>query len=540
MRSPNSLYLLILSCISLPDLVHCTSGILGSSVTSPSKISIIDHEKSVENIASLIRTRSSGQKVVLQRHIAQSHCIRPHEYKNNALQVNVGDLNKIISIENVISYDFPYHYNSVSNRQITAIIDVQAMISMEKLVDSLLPLNLIPAVVPEFKGITVGGSIQGLAAESTSFKFGFVHDTIVGFEAILGDGRLVWCDRKSNSELFYSIPGSFGTIAIITRVKLLAIQAQSHVLLSMQLHNSSQDCVSYMGALQDACLSGKEIHVVGRDNGIDFVEAIGFSANKYVSITGVFADNESIRDKLHHVKQGRCNGWGNKWFFSQVKALFPTISNSWIGLLFGGESSNGSVLESKQLLLPTKDYLFRHDQGSFWMASYRIPQLLGPLLGPLLDSSNMFRLASMLPWAFPKHQIMLQDFMLPRIAVVSFLAGLQELLHLYPIWLLPMRNIRNPRSLFVLSGVEGPMCNVGAYGIPRKAFKFQSANEQLERSLWQHNGRKVYYSHAFYSRSFFYNSMYDGQRYFRLRDRYSATDAFPEIFDKIVTKNGRL
>ena len=42
-----------------------------------------------------------------------------------------------------------------------AVVDVQAMISMEELVDALLPLNLLPLVVPEFKGITVGGSIQG-------------------------------------------------------------------------------------------------------------------------------------------------------------------------------------------------------------------------------------------------------------------------------------------------------------------------------------------------------------------------------------------
>jgi hypothetical protein len=44
--------------------------------------------------------------------------------------------------------------------------------SMEQMVDALLPLGLMPAVVPEFKGITIGGSLQGLAAESTSFKYG--------------------------------------------------------------------------------------------------------------------------------------------------------------------------------------------------------------------------------------------------------------------------------------------------------------------------------------------------------------------------------
>ena len=59
------------------------------------------------------------------------------------------------------------------------------------------------------KGITVGGSLQGLAAESSSYKYGFVHDAIIGFEAVLTDGSVLWCSADSNSDLFYSLPGKF-------------------------------------------------------------------------------------------------------------------------------------------------------------------------------------------------------------------------------------------------------------------------------------------------------------------------------------------
>ena len=48
------------------------------------------------------------------------------------------------------------------------------------------------------------------------------------------------------------------------------------------------------------------------------------------------------------------------------------------------------------------------------------------------------------------------------------------------------------------------------------------------------------YSHAFYDRDFFYGSLYDGETYFRLRREYCADEALPEIFDKVVTKNGKL
>jgi hypothetical protein len=133
---------------------------------------------------------------------------------------------------------------------VTAIVDVQAMASFETMVDVLLPIGLMPAVVPEFKGITIGGSIQGLAAESTSFRFGFVHDAVIGFEALLADGTVIWCSPTQNEELFRTIPGSFGTLGIITRAKMLCVRAEPFVVLDLRLHNSQRASVEYMAALQ--------------------------------------------------------------------------------------------------------------------------------------------------------------------------------------------------------------------------------------------------------------------------------------------------
>ena len=70
------------------------------------------------------------------------------------------------------------------------------------------------------------------------------------------------------------------------------------------------------------------------------------------------------------------------------------------------------------------------DRGSFWMASYRIPQIVGRyIMGSLLDSSSMFKMANALPWAFPKNQIVLQDFMLPINKVGIFIDKLQTQLN---------------------------------------------------------------------------------------------------------------
>ena len=54
------------------------------------------------------------------------------------------------------------------------------------------------------------------------------------------------------------------------------------------------------------------------------------------------------------------------------------------------------------------------------------------------------------------------------------------------------------------------------------------------------NKYQVYYSHSFYDKNFFYEQLHDGKKYFDLRKKYKANNVFPEIYDKITTKNGNL
>ena len=47
-------------------------------------------------------------------------------------------------------------------------------ITMEEMVNYALENGVIPLVVPEFPGISVGGAISGAALESSSFRYGQV------------------------------------------------------------------------------------------------------------------------------------------------------------------------------------------------------------------------------------------------------------------------------------------------------------------------------------------------------------------------------
>src|SRR5438128_12318250 len=89
--------------------------------------------------------------------------------------------------------------------------DVLGMTTYEDLVDATLPYGLMPLVVPQLKTITLGGAVTGLGIESSSFRNGTPHESVVEMDVLTGDGRIVTCSRTQNSDLFYGFPNSYGT-----------------------------------------------------------------------------------------------------------------------------------------------------------------------------------------------------------------------------------------------------------------------------------------------------------------------------------------
>ena len=69
--------------------------------------------------------------------------------------------------------------------------DVQGMTTYEHLVAATLPYGLMPKVVPQLKTITLGGAVTGLGIESTSFRNGLPHESVLEAEVLTGDGRVV-------------------------------------------------------------------------------------------------------------------------------------------------------------------------------------------------------------------------------------------------------------------------------------------------------------------------------------------------------------
>ena len=69
--------------------------------------------------------------------------------------------------------------------------DVQGMCTYEHLVDATLPHGLMPLVVPQLRTITLGGAVTGLGIESTSFRNGLPHESVLEMDILTGAGEIV-------------------------------------------------------------------------------------------------------------------------------------------------------------------------------------------------------------------------------------------------------------------------------------------------------------------------------------------------------------
>ena len=81
----------------------------------------------------------------------------------------------------------------------------------------------IVPIVPEIGDLTVGGLVMGGGIESTSHKYGLWQNICLKYELVLADGSITTCTRDDNSDLFYAIPWSYGTLGFLTAVDIMII-----------------------------------------------------------------------------------------------------------------------------------------------------------------------------------------------------------------------------------------------------------------------------------------------------------------------------
>ena len=155
--------------------------------------------------------------------------------------------------------------------------DVLGMTTYEELVDATLAHGLMPLVVPQLKTITLGGAVTGLGIESSSFRNGTPHESVVELEVMTGDGRIVTCSRTEHADLFFGFPNSYGTLGYALRLVIELEPVHPYVALTHERYSSVADLAA-------------RLEQVSGDRSADFVDGTWFSPDECYLTLGRWAD----------------------------------------------------------------------------------------------------------------------------------------------------------------------------------------------------------------------------------------------------------
>jgi FAD/FMN-containing dehydrogenase len=200
-----------------------------------------------------------------------------------------------------------------------ATLEVEGLTTFEAIVSYTLPRGFLPLVAPELKHITIGGATVGIGIESTCFRYGFVHDSLIEADVLLPDGNIVTCTADNNySDLFFALPNSYGTLGYILRAKIKLHAAKPYTQLTMQAFADTQQYLDAMAAATE------------RED-LDFVEGLFYEGHRFILMTGRMTGTAPYVDDIVR------------------KDVFYKLVD-W----------------RNEIYLRTQDYIFRYDPEWFW------------------------------------------------------------------------------------------------------------------------------------------------------------------------------
>ncbi|SCA62644.1 Uncharacterized protein SCG7086_AC_00080 [Chlamydiales bacterium SCGC AG-110-P3] len=452
---------------------------------------IAAHTTQVHHLLATFNQFKAAQKRVTLERRRNSHLWRPKTGLSNRL--NLHDLNQVLRID-------------IENRS----AHVQGTTTMFDLVEETLKFGLIPKVVPELRGITVGGAISGLAVESSSFKYGLFHCSVTEMEVLTGEGKIRVCTKENkNKELFFGLPNSFGSLGYVLSAKVDLVAAKPYVQLE---HRKFSDAQSYFNALRKLCL--KKEH--------DFIDGAIFPNDNMVITLAKFVDTAPYESN-----------------YRPEKIYYKSIQ------------------ERDKDYLTTSDYIWRWDTDSFWSTEIdgKPTVLQNPLfrrtLGKaLLRSDRMKRLGDIItdlqaniiePFQDPKNidrrEKLIQDIGFSIEKCEAFYEWYKRKIGVLPIFICPINNPQ-PDECYPLWDLkyDDIACDFGFFGSKSTSFDPTDGhyNRMIEEKTDKIGGKKSLYSQSFFDRETFERLYHGGNRYSRLKATYDPQGIFPTHYEKCV------
>jgi delta24-sterol reductase len=472
------------------------------------------HSRDVKKLQEKIRFfRTQNSSISLQYSSGTSNTTRSKSYKHSSTKLKLDAFDRIIHID---------------PKEGLALVEPR--VTMQELVQATVHYGLIPAVVPEFRGITVGGAIMGTAAESSSHTWGIFNDTCLAYDVICGDGSLLHLSPHEHPDLFYGMAGSYGSLGVLVLAYVKLIFAKKLVHLSYHFFSNPSEAISFMRQL---CHSKSTP---------DFIDGIVFSKDLAVIIKGTMQSED----------MGVPRNTSSEWYYQHVQ----------------------NCSKSHEEVMTLIDFLFRYDQGAFWMGAYLFhPKFLASFIFQgifkwsqqarlsekevrefhRISSPHRFFRTLFCPWLTSKNlwkllhkaekwihdRMIIQDFCCPEQNAARFLEEVVKDPATFPMWLCPIKGMKSPQIFAPhISSQEDQFShfiNIGIYGMPSYCAPLEEITRKLEQKTKAYGGRKILYSRSYYTQDEFWQ-IYSRKAYNTLRAKTFSDGVWHEITEKVLSE----
>ncbi|KAL9265704.1 Delta(24)-sterol reductase-like protein [Drosera capensis] len=412
---------------------------------------------------------------------------------------------------------------------------VEPLVNMGQITRATVPMNLALAVVAELDDLTVGGLINGYGIEGSSHIYGLFSDTVVAYEIVLANGQLVRATREENSDLYYAIPWSQGTLGFLVaaEIKLIPIKEYMKLTYTPVKGNLKDIAQAYMDSF-----APRDLDLDNPEKVPDFVEGMVYSPTEAVCMTGRYASKEEARKKGNVINN--CGWWFKPWFYQHAQTALK----------------RGEFVE----YIPTREYYHRHTRSLYWEGKLILPFgdqfwfrfLFGWMMPPKVSLLKATQGEAIRNYYHENHVI--QDMLVPLVKVGDALEWVHHEMEVYPIWLcphrlfkLPVKTMVYPEPGFELQRNQGDTpyaqmyTDVGVYYVPGpilrgEVFDGAEAVCRMENWLIENHGFQPQYAVSELSEKNFWR-MFDASLYEKCRRKYGAIGTFMSVYYK--SKKGR-
>jgi len=389
-------------------------------------------------------------------------------------------------------------FEETSGARAAGWVEAEGMIPYEDLVRECLAHGVMPTVVPQLKTITLGGAVAGVGIESSSHRYGLVHDGMLELDVLLGDGRVVTCTpHNEHRDLFFGFANSYGTLGYALRVRAKTIPVKPFV----HLRHVPFTSFSELGRILEA-------------KSEDFVDATAFGPGKLFMTLGRFIDSAP---------------YTSDYKFEKIYYR--------------------SIAEREEDYLTVADYLWRWDTDWFWCSKNVLAQnmffrkyifgkqrLGSRTYTKIMRWNSRVGVTRKLERVLGLHsESVIQDVDIPLRNAFEFLKFYSETIGLWPMWICPIGPQPHKFSLYPV-GQEWYV-NFGFWDVKRTREKHPPGhfNRLIESKVAELGGIKSLYSDSFFAREDF-AARYGGAVYARLKAKYDAAGAFPHLYEKCVLR----